>query len=94
MVAVDPRLLPSTTTSRFESQLLLAHLARCLNDVVAPSPDGKWPEEQRATMRDGLDDAQQGREQASRRAARISADLAATELQASAELRMFERRAE
>lgn len=57
----------------------------------------RWLDQQeaeRATMRDGLDDAQQGREQASRRAARISADLAATELQASAELRMFERRAE
>ncbi len=49
---------------------------------------------QRANMRDGLDDAQRGREQASRRAARISADLATAELQASAELRMFERRAE
>ncbi len=34
-----------------EAQRLLAHLARCLNDVVAPPPDGKWPEEQRATMR-------------------------------------------
>ena len=35
---------------------------------------------QRANMRDGLDDAQRGREQASRRAARISADLATAEL--------------
>ena len=35
---------------------------------------------QRANMRDGLDDARRGREQASRRAARISADLATAEL--------------
>ena len=34
-----------------EAQRLIAHLARCLNDVVAPPPEGKWPEEQRATMR-------------------------------------------
>ncbi len=34
-----------------EAQRLIAHLARCLNEVVAPPPEGKWPEEQRATMR-------------------------------------------
>lgn len=34
-----------------EAQRLIAHLARCLNDVVAPPPEGKWPVEQRATMR-------------------------------------------
>jgi hypothetical protein len=34
-----------------EAQRLIAHLARCLNEVVAPPPKGKWPEEQRSTMR-------------------------------------------
>ncbi len=40
---------PITTLG--EAQRLIAHLARCLNEVVAPPPEGKWPEEQRTTMR-------------------------------------------